>query len=116
MEHQRWARNYRSGGARFEPGADRDSVSKTTLREKDMALMTVVGRGRQQPSLAAAAKQLGVATADVDADYGVVPVDPEKGIYAVMVRADRLHPDDSGQPYRGPYANLPIVPLDADDK
>jgi hypothetical protein len=90
-------------------------VSKTTLSDKDMALMTVVGRGRQ-PSLAAAAKQLGVTTADVDADYGVVPVDPEKGVYAVMVRADRLHPDDAGQPYRGPYANPVIVPLDADDK
>jgi hypothetical protein len=83
------------------------------MSDKDMALMTVVGRG-SQPSLAAAARQLGLDTADVDANYGVVPVDPERGIYAVMVRADRLHADDST--YRGPYANPTIVPLDKDDK
>ncbi len=77
--------------------------------------MTVVGQGRP-PSLAAAAEQLGVAAADVDADYGVVPVDPIQGIYAVMVRADRLSIGDPDDPYRGPYANPPIVPFDGGDE
>lgn len=73
--------------------------------------MTVVGRGRP-PSIATAAKQLGVSTEDVDAGYGVVPVDPENDLYAVMVRADRLPPADAQQgDYRGPFANPKIEPL-----
>jgi len=72
--------------------------------------MTVVGQGRA-PSIAAAAKQLGVAPADVDESYGVVPVDPVQGLYAVMVRADRIRTGDSSAPYRGPYANPKIEPL-----
>jgi hypothetical protein len=72
--------------------------------EHEMALMTVVGKGHS-PSLASAAEQLGVQTADVDPVYGVVPVDPAQGLYAVLVRADRLQPTDQEENYRGPYAN-----------
>lgn len=80
------------------------------MAEQPKALMTVVGRDRP-PSLADAAQQLGVETADIDASYGVVPVDPDNGLYAVMTRADRL-----GQPsqdeYRGPFSDPKIEPFD----
>jgi hypothetical protein len=65
-----------------------------------------------KPTLAEAAEQLGVATEDMDAVFGVVPVDPDRGIYAVQVRADKL-PKHSERPsdYRGPWSNPPIAPL-----
>jgi hypothetical protein len=75
-------------------------------------LMTVtVPHGK--PTLAEAAKLLGVATEDVDAAFGVVPVDPDRGIYAVQVRADRLPKQSERQPsdYRGPWSNPSIAPL-----
>jgi hypothetical protein len=75
-------------------------------------LMTVtVPHGK--PTVAEAAKQLGVATEDVDAAFGVVPVDPDRGIYAVQVRADRLpkQPERPSSDYRGPWSNPPIAPL-----
>lgn len=75
------------------------------------ALMTVQG-GDTPPSLAEAASQLGVATSDLDAGFGVIAIDPRRKLYAVEVRADRLPQQrDLAAPYRGPYANPPIEPL-----
>lgn len=73
------------------------------------ALLTVRGSG-SQPSLETAARQLGVAFADIDASFGVVPVDPGKGLYCVQVRADRVPKDlGSQRPYVGPFANPEIA-------
>ena len=65
------------------------------------------------PTLAEAARQLGVKIEDVDATFGVVPVDPEAGLYAVQVRADRLPKRTEGaeRDYRGPWSNPPIAPF-----
>jgi hypothetical protein len=61
------------------------------------------------PSIAAAANQLGVKPEDIDAAYGVVPVDPDRGLYAVQVRADRLprQLEGVGEGYRGPWFESP---------
>jgi hypothetical protein len=76
-----------------------------------LVLMTVHGTGKP-PSLEDAARQLGVALEDVDASFGVVPVDPANGLYGVQVRADRLPPaTEAAQPYRGPYSNPRIAPF-----
>jgi hypothetical protein len=85
------------------------------MGELDMALMTVVG-GRHPPSLAVAAEQLGVQIADISESYGVVPVDPDQGLYAVLVRADRLPPAEGSQPFQGPYSNPKIVPFGGSEK
>jgi hypothetical protein len=86
-----------------------------------MALIMVVGKDRP-PSCAEAAAQLGVTLEDIDVAYGVVEVDAGDGLYAVLVRADRLPAAKSdankadasqpSQPYRGPYSNPKIRPLD----
>ena len=77
-----------------------------------MALMTIVA-GRQPPSLDQAAASLGVSTADLNADFGVVPIDPQEGLYAVEVRADRLpqQQPDRTTPYRGPFSTPRIEPF-----
>ena len=77
----------------------------------DMALMTVTGVNGP-PSLEAAASELGVTVDDIDKSFGIVVVDPQRGLYCVQVQADRL-PTASGssKPYRGPFSNPKIAPL-----
>jgi hypothetical protein len=76
----------------------------------EMALMTVVGRGRA-PSRTAAAKQLGLKVSDIDRVFGVLPVDPEKDLYAVRVRADRINPKWAGSQFQGPFADPEIASI-----
>ncbi len=74
-----------------------------------MALMTVTGP-KGPPTLAEAAAQLGVAVEDLNASFGVVPIDLDKGLYSVEVRDDRAPPSTEG-PYRGPFSNPKIEPF-----
>ncbi|RAI45366.1 hypothetical protein [Rhodoplanes roseus] len=81
------------------------------MGEPRTALMTVTGRGGP-PTLAEAATQLGLGPADLDAGFGVVPVDPERDLFAVEVRADRVPPaGPAGEAYRGPFSNPDIAPF-----
>ncbi|CAL8971851.1 hypothetical protein RHODGE_RHODGE_00099 [Rhodoplanes serenus] len=87
------------------------------------ALMTVTGAERP-PSLAEAAVELGLTADALNPEFGVVPIDPARRLFAVEVWADRLavpgapaagH-DAAGQDaadddYRGPYANPEIAPF-----
>ena len=75
-------------------------------------LMTVIEM-HGKPTLAEAAKDLGVATEDLDAAFGVVPVDPERGIYAVLVQAGRApkQTQESGRDFRGPWSDPAIMPF-----
>jgi hypothetical protein len=75
-----------------------------------MVLMGVVHQGGP-PSLAEVALHLGVQIEDIDANYGVLLLDPEQGVYTVRVREDRIRPTSS-EPYRGPFSDPDIAPLD----
>lgn len=76
-----------------------------------MALMTVFGKSGP-PTRSVAAEQLGIAAADINPDYGVVLIDPDKNMYAVMVRADRLPSGGEPQnPYSGPFSDPRIEPF-----
>jgi len=79
------------------------------MAEPKTALMTVTGTDGP-PSLAEAAAQLGMAVGDLVAAFGVVPVDPDRSLYAVEARADRV-PPQATEAYRGPYSNPPIAPF-----
>lgn len=77
--------------------------------------MTVTHKG-SPPTLADAAEQLGLGDGDLNAGFGVVPIDPEKGTYCVEAIADRLpSPDDTSETYHGPYSNPTIEGADGDD-
>jgi|SRR5271169_2981502 hypothetical protein len=77
-----------------------------------MELMTVVSP-RGAPSLAEAARHFGVQAEDMDASFGVVPVDPERGLYAVRVRASKLPAQQSGaaKDFQGPWSDPAIAPF-----
>jgi hypothetical protein len=51
------------------------------------ALLTVALPGAK-PTLADAAAKLGVKAADLDAGFGLVPIDPAQGLYTVELDAD----------------------------
>jgi hypothetical protein len=79
------------------------------MPDKPMVLMVVKGE-KGAPSLADAARQLKVTTEDLDASFGVVAVDPDRQLYSVRVRADRVKPDESSE-YRGPFSDPEVGPV-----
>jgi len=85
-----------------------------------MVLMTVHG-SNGQPSLAQAASELGVSIGDVDDQFGVVPIDPAEGLYAVQVKESSVETGRAGARggYQGPYSNpeiAPFGPIQPDEK
>jgi hypothetical protein len=75
------------------------------------ALMTVQSENGP-PTLEAAAQQLGVAVEALDVSYGIVSIDPKRGLYAVQVDASQLPPEPpTDEPYHGPFSNPRIEPF-----
>ncbi|MBA3811936.1 MAG: hypothetical protein H0X27_09930 [Caulobacteraceae bacterium] len=73
------------------------------MTDETTALMVVKG-DRAAPSLADAAGQLHLKIDDLDAGFGVVTIDPDRGLYSVRVRADRVEACESPD-YRGPFSD-----------
>jgi hypothetical protein len=77
--------------------------------EKPAVLATVQG---QSPDLQSAAAQLGVSVADLDEEFGVQLLDPERNLYAVRVCGESLPLGGADQgTYRGPFSNPRIAPF-----
>jgi hypothetical protein len=76
----------------------------------DTALMTITAPAGP-PTLAQAADQLGISPSKLNSAFGVVPVDPDKGLYAVEVEADAVSAATRATPYNGPYSNPRIEPF-----
>ena len=58
------------------------------------------------PTIEAAARQLGVTVDAIDAAYGIVPIDPARGLYSVQVDSAKLPPETPSEGvYRGPFSN-----------
>jgi hypothetical protein len=88
--------------------------SKLTSMGKDLpfALMTVVLM-EDERSLTGVARVLGIKVEEIDPVFGVVPIDPERGTFAIQVRSDKaLQPSHiDAEHHRGPWANPAIAPL-----
>jgi len=78
------------------------------MADKSMVLMVVKG-DKGAPTLSDAARQLKIPIEDLDASFGVVPVDPDQRLYTVRCRADHLKPGESSE-YRGPFSDPKIEP------
>lgn len=77
-------------------------------------LMTVRDQDAKSLSLEEAAQHLDVDVTAIDAKFGVIAVDPKKGIFTIKVRADALpeSKDEKDGEYRGPFSDPPIGPYD----
>lgn len=100
----RWASEGTSNGA-IERYIGRVMENPPALVE----MMTIVAP-RGAPSLEEAARQLGIDPNDMDASFGVVPIDPQRGLYAVQIRSKKPQQPASGQ-YQGPWSNPRIEPF-----
>jgi len=73
-----------------------------------MALMTVESPDAK-PGIERAAELLGVKADAIDREFGVVTLDPGRGLYAVQVLSSALAGQDSPAAaesrYQGPFAN-----------
>ena len=57
------------------------------------------------PTLETAARQLGIRLEAVDQTFGVVPIDPKRGLYSVQVDAAQLPSEiATDETYRGPFS------------
>jgi hypothetical protein len=79
------------------------------MADPKRVLMTIATD--KPPDLAEAAALLGVSVVDLNEAFGVVPVDPAQGLYAVEIDADKVPARSEGQPYRGPFSSPRIVPM-----
>jgi hypothetical protein len=61
--------------------------------------------------LAAAAERLGVAPERLDAQFGVVAIDPENHLYTVMVDEAVSAGAAARKGVAGPFSNPPIAPF-----
>ena len=68
------------------------------------ALMTIQS-DHGPPTLEAAARQLGVDVTAIDAQFGVIPIDPTQGLYSVQVAPAASGRGSGQEPYRGPFSN-----------
>jgi hypothetical protein len=70
-----------------------------------LVLMTIASPGGV-PDLARAASILGVDPSAMDTAFGVVLIDPEKGMYAVQVSASAVsNSGKAAEGVKGPYSN-----------
>lgn len=79
-------------------------------------VMVTVTLPPEDASLETAMAQLGLAPEEVDADFGLVPLDPESGTYALLVAqeaGERVTAGDaaSEQGVEGPFSNPVIEPF-----
>lgn len=79
------------------------------MADPKRVLMTIVAD--KPPTLAEAAALLGVAVADLNEAFGVAPVDPGEGLYAVEIDADKVPAQAASGPYRGPFSSPRIAPM-----
>jgi hypothetical protein len=72
---------------------------------KATPVLLMVEWPKGQPSLEEAARHLGLERDDLDPDFGVVPVDPQKKLFAVRGISSRAakHSGASSDPAIGPF-------------
>ena len=83
--------------------------------DRNMVLMTVEmpSAGVNDLSAASVANFLGVQPGELDAEFGVVAVDPQRNLFAVMISEDRVKGVSTrlGRRAQGPFANPEIAPF-----
>jgi hypothetical protein len=63
----------------------------------------------------AAARQLGIAAHHIDRAFGVVPLDPDRNLFAVRIPQHAVPAARPGESFRGPFAD-PRIGVPTPDK
>jgi len=84
----------------------------TESNDRSMALYQVEGFGKQ-PTIEEIATKLDLPPVDIDRTFGVVLLDPRRGMYCVQVRGEKpaSYDKESGA-YQGPWSSPNIESLD----
>ena len=75
-------------------------------------LMTVKWTEEEPPTLEKVAAKMNVEVADLDAEFGVINIDPAEKLYSVMVEEDKVSKAKGDRDIEGPYSNPRIEPFD----
>jgi hypothetical protein len=71
-----------------------------------MDAMYTIESDHGPPTIAEAAQMLQVQESDLDPDFGIILIDPKRGLYTVRIRdQSAAHPDTSRQEVDGPFAD-----------
>lgn len=65
----------------------------------------------EQVSLAQVRESLGIDAEEIDDDFGVIAVEPEKNLYAVLVEQDTANRVRDTKGVDGPFSNPKIEPF-----
>ena len=74
-------------------------------------MMTVKADG--SPTLKGIQQRFGLADSDVDQQFGVVEIDPQDHLFAIMIEEDKASQvsKNSNWEVKGPYSNPRIAPF-----
>ncbi len=75
-----------------------------------MTIETPPSKDGAPPTLEEAAGRLGVPVSALDAEFGVSPIDPDAGAWAVLLKDETDVPDAPGEGVEGPFSNPAIAP------
>lgn len=74
-----------------------------------MVLYTVEGF-ESPPTVEQVAKRLGVLSLDIDPSFGIVLIDPQRGMYGVQIPENRVWPRaNDSEEKSGPWSSPPIA-------
>ena len=74
------------------------------MSTKDYVLMTVKCAG-ESPRLIDAATALNVPVSALDSTFGIIPIDPALGLFAVQVLSSAVNEPTEAKDYSGPFSN-----------
>jgi hypothetical protein len=79
-------------------------------------LLLSVTRDPSEASLAAVKRDLGLSDEEIDAEFGIVEIDPEGHRYAVLVEESAAERVGKQPGVEGPFANPRIEPFGPPDR
>jgi hypothetical protein len=75
------------------------------------SVMLTLKLPRRRATVQSVQKRLGLAPSEIDATFGVVPIDPEHDLYTVLVTPEAAERVKGTPGVGGPFANPPIEPI-----
>lgn len=79
---------------------------------KTYSLHTLLWEGSTKPELRQIAEKLFIAETDLDPEFGVVLIDPDKHLYCFMIDVTVLKKINPDSGIQGPFSNPKIETLD----